>query len=915
MSTYKKNIVRPAMALGAIALCAGSLDAFAADTNKARELRILRNDAGTLVQAIKVDSWSLDPATGVLQVQSKSKDRMCAGAMRATKGQQALILDGNNYALERIEASSEDGSVITVRPAAGGLFPFCQSKAKLAAMFSSKSAIVPKGATALSFAIDALQPNGANLVQSLPVVGNITFDVAASPSQVDLTLAQNVMCLQSEAASTGVAINLTDTNNLSTVLRGFESVTYAPALNDQTLTAITSSNIQCMAVPASLGVKEASATGTYACDPSDSIFAGTFENVGANTPANGNLQVNMQLMQNPTPASGSDENIIYRVVVQNCGADTVNQAVIRDYFPMVGSSTLNTGTYQCIEGCSGGGAGYINEAVGAMAPGDRVVIEATRDLVNGGAGGQLPVTIATASPGDMDTLTTNNIKTWDVQILDTNNVAPSVSVTGSLTSVDEDSGTSAASGVTITGSDTDGTIQSVTVESLDTGIVTVSNVSATGQGSAAISVSGFDLTTIADANGTATLRVTITDDKGGTDSATFDVDVNAINDRPSFVLGGGFDKAAIAAKAFVNENPGNNGTCTLPDGGDGQGPLNGAQVACAAQVWQASSTDILNYDDWITATSTGPADESSQTLTSPTLSIASGAALFADGAGVGGKELQLVEDAGNWNLQYVLSGASGSAELELTIADSGGESTTVSFMVSVANPTPVIATVLSGSVDPSTDAQLQLDLEENNRFIGEFSITDGNNPTGPFTVSLSGTDASLFDIYTDVGCNTVSGGTAGNEVLYLCFAANPDYETISEANPQFTLSAEDPEGGITDQMFAISVIDVPNLSLTGVPATVDEGASTGALTVARTGDTTDSVTVTFIVDPVDEGEFRDFGGAITQIDIASGNASASSFGFAGLEDATADGDQMVTITLTAPGHESGEATITVVDID
>ena len=216
------------------------------------------------------------------------------------------------------------------------------------------------------------------------------------------------------------------------------------------------------------------------------------------------------------------------------------------------------------------------------------------------------------------------------------NTAPTITGPANA-NINEDAATGALA-VTVGDTETAASALVLSGSSSDTVLVPNANIVVGGSGSART----VTVTPAADRFGTATITLTVTDGGAMTATATFDVIVAAVNDKPAFTLGvspshpGGSSGAQTSA-GFVASTD--------------LGPNEGAQT-------------VIGYSVTETADPNG---------------IVSGTAIAADGT-----------------LTYTLSGLSGTANLNATLQDSGG---TANGGIDTSDPMSFTITV-----GPLTDA-------------------------------------------------------------------------------------------------------------------------------------------------------------------------------------------------------------------
>ncbi|MEM9533414.1 MAG: hypothetical protein AAGA23_21005, partial [Pseudomonadota bacterium] len=267
---------RPADLVRLTSLCALIVSATPAWTAEGGSLRLERNDAGSIIQAIAIDHWHFDATTGRLIVDTKDGNRRC-GLSAAKSGAQTLVLDGFEYAIERFHVSGEKEKLVSVSPVIpGDMFPLCTVPSSTRSLWSSG---VAKGPSGLSVEFDVL---GVPPI-SLGIIGGIDYAVFGSPATISLTLADDVMCLQN-GTQTGVRLAVTDTNGVATNYRGFDGLRYQPfggsmGTSQPTLRATTDINPVCLAIPSVAEVvSQGTATGT--CSEPDIYFRDGFEDGG-----------------------------------------------------------------------------------------------------------------------------------------------------------------------------------------------------------------------------------------------------------------------------------------------------------------------------------------------------------------------------------------------------------------------------------------------------------------------------------------------------------------------------------------------------------------------------------------------------------------------------------------------------------
>ena len=282
------------------------------------------------------------------------------------------------------------------------------------------------------------------------------------------------------------------------------------------------------------------------------------------------------------------------------------------------------------------------------------------------------------------------------------NNAPSFTK-GADQTVNEDAGAQSVTGWATAISDGDGDTQNLTFN------VTGNTNAALFAAGPTIAANGdLSYTPAANANGSADITITLSDDggtaNGGVDtsaSQVFTITVNAVNDAPSFTKG---------ADQSVAED-------------------SGAQSVAG----------------WATAISAGPADESGQTLTF-NVTNNTNAGLFSAGPSI----------AANGDLSYTpAAGTSGSADITITLSDNGGTansgvdtsaSQVFTITVTPINHAPSFTKGADQAVDEDAGAQSVTGWAT--------AISDGDGDTQNLTFNVTGnTNAALFAAGPTIAAN------------------------------------------------------------------------------------------------------------------------------------------------------------------
>jgi hypothetical protein len=443
--------------------------------------------------------------------------------------------------------------------------------------------------------------------------------------------------------------------------------------------------------------------------PEDLVFRGGFEDTEINFPggstSGADLMVDMRLETAPTEFM--TDPMRYEIYVRNCSStETASNVRVRDFFP-VNRSNVNQangllqdspGTNltclvdgapaaQCtpetkLDPVNGSALPYLVVAIGDLGPGQLARVGVTRIAEPPMSGlPMIRMNAAVVSDVTNEPFYDNNSGSWDVSFLNTNNLQPTLAINGAAASLTEDDDATDIGGITITAVDADGSISNVSVNWSDPG---VANATIRPDPNPL----NFDqyilrLTPAADANGMVSVNIVATDNLGGTDTDSVDVMITPVNDAPSITVKGGFD--------YNDGNPMFNG----PSCDDTSG------IACASQSYPATvgafnSASFPAFGDWVISVSPGPANEAGQAsalnvttnlLVDPNPSMFLGSSF----------EPNLIDQGGTWDLNYGLSGRSGTATIVVTVDD--GESinntSSLTFNILVDNSAP---TVNSGQV-------------------------------------------------------------------------------------------------------------------------------------------------------------------------------------------------------------------------
>ena len=664
-------------------------------------LKIERSNA--VQQQLPVRHLRFEGKTQLLVVDTWKRDRRCGAIGSKAKPEGlAMLLDGYFYPLESVSGIGTKGGVSVV-PRSAGMFPKCDSLGAGSAPANSKAT----GQTELDIEVVVGGQSGRATV---PVSGAIEMDFNSASSNADnellIPMASDVICMQ-QGSGTGLNFTLTDTNGVANVFSGgLESIEYTPRRlsgPSQVLSVDTNEDeLLCVEVPASSSVRGSSASAIPACDFSgdDRIFGSGFDDTDYTTPIvvdidGVDLQIDMILQQFPTVPAGSDEAVVYDLIVQNCGDTTASNVHIRDLFPngLAPSPRFvangSNSQWSCEMGWScapQNGSGYVDTVLGNIGSGENVTITVTRRLEDTGDlnVGQITSVVGAvvSSVADGEMLDSNNAKMWNIPLQLINNEVPVLTINGqdnpvsavSASPINEGDGSIALSGLTISAADVDGSVTSVTgsVNGSTPGLLSGVIVNDSNMNNITITAQLLD----DDVNGTALIDLVATDNEGAQTTAQIELDVQPVNDPPTFTVLDGF----VPPGTFT-------GSCDVPFG-----------VDCADQVWPTGTTaNFVNIENFVSNLQGGAPDETGDVVTIQQIVIAPGSDdIWHPDFGAAAEP----SISASGTLTYIIDGTSGEATLQLWVTDDGGannQSEVLEFTVKVENSAPVVCGV--GSVD------------------------------------------------------------------------------------------------------------------------------------------------------------------------------------------------------------------------
>jgi len=462
-------------------------------------------------------------------------------------------------------------------------------------------------------------------------------------------------------------------------------------------------------------------------------------------------------------------------------------------------------------------------------------------------------------------------------------------------------------------------------EASQTATYTVSNVSNSSLFAElpAIDANGvLTYTLAADANGTSTFDVVVSDGTDDSAAQTFTIAVNAINDAPSFTAsdpaavdeddgaitvtdwasfnpGGGADEASQTA-TFTVSNVSNsnlfaelptidangvltytlaadaNGTSTfdvvVSDGTDDSAAQTftiAVNAANDAPIFTASDPAAVDEDDgaitvtdWATFNPGGGADEASQTATY-TISNVSNSSLFA--------ELPAIDADGV--LTYTLAAdANGTSTFDVVVNDGTDDSAAQTFTIAVnaVNDAPSFTASNPAAVDEDDGAITVTDW-------ASFSPGGGGdeaNQTAAYTVS----NVSNADLFAELPAIDAGG------VLTYTLAANANgaatVTVFVQDDGGTANSGDDTSASVTFTITVNAVNDAPSFTASAATFSMDEGAVNGSVIGAADATDIDLTTLeyTIVNDPTSGGFDIDSDGNLvvadnTLVDFEASNGS------------------------------------------
>ena len=821
----------------AILLCANTVAA----ANDAT-LYIERNDSGSVLQLIPLASWRFDSAGKILTAESVFGGLDCGGKLASkTSSSYELVLDGKAYAVDRIVKDTIGNIELIVQPAGGGLFPLCLN--------DSLSLTTAKGAASLKLEFQDLDGFGTSTARTLRSGSTIGFNPAAALAtalQDDSNATLVCFVPLNPSLSFPLRMNLRDSNGVYEEIAGIASLAYLPFGQASTGTPANTMRINavdglfCVPLPVASSQRDAEDEQDFEmaqCPVKDVVFRVGFEDDEDTTGGQAAADLILDLRLDAAPSTitpQADDPMRYEIYVKNCSnTQTATNVRIRDFFPVNRGNVnpvdgllkdlpvsdlicrVNGDNRDCIadvieDPVTNGNPAlpYLSVNIGSLGPGKLAQISITREAVIPNGLPSLRLNAAVISDV-VETNTDNNGGSWTVDFVNSNNLAPTVVIEGEADNLTEDDPAILVTGITIQAADDDGTVVSVAVTSTNQSLIANSGISVTGLSNITVTV-----TPVADAFGTVMLSVIATDDKGRESAAkNFDLTIDSVNDPPSITVKGGFD---FNGGALVFNGP----VCSED-----------SLAGCANQLYP-STVGVLNsvnhsaFLNWVVSVSPGPANESGQTATATvSLQTDETPSLFLGG------DFEPKLPSGTSNLNFGLSGKSGTAKIRVTVDDGQGpgnnSSSSFEFFMVIENAAPVV-----------TDNQ-------------SFDVSE-NSANGTVVETVVGTDAEGFDL---VDWMIVSGNMGIDDDGKDPFAINPGTGEITvndvddldfERVPQYVLGITVSDGTVTSATESVTInvtnVDEAAVAVTDAASSVSDVAAT--LNGAVTPNDNDSVATT-----------------------------------------------------------------------
>ena len=504
----------------------------------------------------------------------------------------------------------------------------------------------------------AINNSGRIELVSTPI-SYLNRSVAQGRRMVGLRIAQPVLCADFATPPAGAAnpvgLVITDPNNetAAPIYGGITSYDYVTngVVNSQFKVSAGSQLACCIMLPAA---NASCIQGTNGGAIIELLQDDGFEDSGVQSQpgsAKGAL-ANIQVVVSGPSFVAPGANFNYSITVANVGGSAVSNVRLRDWFPKsTGGFTaaLTSGSWSCTAsaGASCGnsaGGGNINVDSISLDVSSSVVFSANRTMSAGvNNGTTFAVSAAVFTPPSANEIALGNNQSM-LRATVQNSVPPTIS----------DIANQPASGLLL--EDTSTTAIGFTASDSDS-VLTTANLSCSSQNTALIDNGDCQffgnepnfavvITPNPNANGNGVVIVTVND--GFTQASdSFNVSVTPRNDAPGFALGANISRAL-------------------------------------------GTVGIQQVNNFVSAISTGPADESGQSFFARTVTVDSGGSIFAV-SGAPNINYSGSAPSESGNLAFVLNGTPGVASVRVRFQDNGGtahggeDAREVSFTITVTS--------------------------------------------------------------------------------------------------------------------------------------------------------------------------------------------------------------------------------------
>lgn len=466
-----------------------------------------------------------------------------------------------------------------------------------------------------------------DLVTSTPV-GYLNRSVANGRRAVSLRVAQPVLCADFAAAPAPgvnpVALQIIDPNGDSSgqLFGGISNYAYFTNGATPSLFKVTSDTqlACCTMLPAA---NASCVQGSNGGSVIDVLYVNGYESVASNGAAKGTTPANVAVALTGAASVAPNANFNYTITVTNIGGTAVSGVRVRDWFPKQSGgfpAPLGNGTWACTAGAgascgTANGSGNVNLDAVSLNAGASVSFAVSRTMSAAASNGtQFSVSAAAfLPPSALETALANNQGVLSASVQ--NSASPTISNILDQSSLED----TATASINFTADDADSVLTpaSLSCSSSNSALVDGTRCAFAG------SEPNFSLviTPKSNATGTATVTVVVSDGSSQNSDA-FVYTANAVNDAPDFTL-------------------------------------------AANRVYPAGSPSLRTVSDFVTAMVPGGGpDEASQVVSVASVTLVTGASLFASGGNPSYDSLKNT-------LAFQLSGTAGSATVRVRVQDSG----------------------------------------------------------------------------------------------------------------------------------------------------------------------------------------------------------------------------------------------------